>query len=69
MYNHSMNKFRLIYSTLAILFGAFIFAYGEYDDSPGAQLIGLLIAVAGVVGVIKGIKKSSTLGSGLTKVV
>ena len=45
---------------LAILFGAFMFVYGEFDDSPGGQLLGLLAVIAGIVGIIKGKKKTST---------
>lgn len=48
-----MNKIRIIYHTLAILFGAFMFIYGEIDDSPGGQLLGLVVAIIGIVGVIK----------------
>ena len=55
----SMNRRRIIYSILAIAFGAFIVVYGGMDDSPGAQLLGLLIAIIGVVGVIKSRKKNS----------
>ncbi|TSC82780.1 MAG: Uncharacterized protein G01um101420_138 [Parcubacteria group bacterium Gr01-1014_20] len=54
-----MNKSRVIYSVLAILFGAFMFVYGEFDDSPGGQLIGLLIGIIGIIGVIKSKKKNS----------
>ena len=54
-----MNKIRIIYSILAILFGAFMFGYGEIDDSPGGQVIGLLIVITGIVGVIKSKKKNS----------
>jgi len=57
-----MNKTRIIYSTLAILaisFGVFFFVYGEIDDSPGGQLIGLLAVVLGIVGVVKSRKKNS----------
>ena len=46
-----------IYSILAILLGIFLFVYGEYDDSPGGQLIGLLVAVFGVIGLIRSRKK------------
>jgi drug/metabolite transporter (DMT)-like permease len=52
-----MNKRRIIYSVLAILFGAFIFVYGGRDDSPGAQLLGLLAVIAGIVSIIKSRKK------------
>jgi hypothetical protein len=44
---------KIIYSTLAISLGVFIFVYGGYDDSPGAQLIGLIVFIGGVVGLIK----------------
>lgn len=53
-----MNKKRLIFSILAILFGAFMVVYGGMDDSPGGQLLGLLSIVGGVVGVIKGRKRT-----------
>ena len=52
-----MSKKRIIYSTLAILFGIFIFIYGGYDDSPGAQLIGFVLFIAGIVGLIRRKKK------------
>ena len=48
-----MNKSRILFSILAILFGVFMFVYGGYDDSPGAQLLGLIAVIVGVVGVIK----------------
>ena len=54
-----MNKSRIIYSTLAILFGAFMFVYGEADDGPGGQLLGVLAVISGIVGVIKSKKKNS----------
>ena len=58
LYNFYMNKRKIIYSILAILFGIFIFIYGGYDDSPGAQLIGFVITIIGIVGVIKNKKKT-----------
>jgi len=54
-----MNKLRIAYSIFAILFGAFMFVYGEYDDSPGGQLLGLLMFVAGIVGIVKSKKRIS----------
>lgn len=54
-----MNKAKLILSILAIPLGAFLFVYGGYDDSPGAQGLGLLITVAGVVGIIKIAKRKN----------
>jgi len=35
--------------TLALIIGVFLFVYGEYDDSPGGQLLGLVMIVIGVV--------------------
>lgn len=52
-----MNKSRIFFSILAILFGVFVFVYGGYDDSPGAQLLGLLVTIAGIVGLAKSRKK------------
>ena len=54
-----MNMLKLIFSILAILLGAFFVVYGEYDDSPGGQLLGLLAVIIGIVGVIKSKKKNS----------
>jgi hypothetical protein len=49
---------KILYSSFAILFGVFVFIYGGYDDSPGAQLLGLIVFMVGVVGLIKNKKKS-----------
>jgi len=49
----SINKRKIIFSILVIMFGAFIFVFGGYDDSPGAQLIGLILVIIGIVGIIK----------------
>jgi len=53
-----MNKSRLLYSILAILFGVFLIVFGGIDDSPGGQLLGLLIIIAGIFSVIKSKKKT-----------
>lgn len=37
---------------LNMLLGAFMFVFGEADDSPGAQLLGLITFVIGIVGLI-----------------
>ena len=55
-----MNRIKIILFILAIPFGAFFFVYGEFDDSPGGQLIGLLAVIIGVVGLVKSKKKSSS---------
>jgi hypothetical protein len=52
-----MNKVRIAYSILAIVLGAFIFVYGGYDDSPGAQLLGVIAVIFGIIGVIRGRRK------------
>ena len=36
-----------------------MFVYGEIDDSPGGQLLGLIFAIVGIVGIIKKKKKIS----------
>ena len=48
-----MNKIKMLYYILAILFGMFLFIYGGIDDSPGGQLMGLIIVIIGIVGLIK----------------
>jgi len=48
----------ILYSIFAILFGAFLFVYGGWDDSPGAQLLGLVVVIIGIVGLIKNKKKN-----------
>ena len=34
-----------------------MFVYGGYDDSPGAQLLGLIIFMVGIFNLVKGKKK------------
>jgi len=52
-----MNKIKIICSIFAISFGIFMFVYGGYDDSPGAQGLGLIIFTIGIVVIIKSKKK------------
>ncbi|KKT13129.1 MAG: hypothetical protein UV95_C0003G0003 [Candidatus Falkowbacteria bacterium GW2011_GWF2_43_32] len=54
-----MKKYysKIIFFGLMILFGIFMFIYGGYDDSPGAQMLGLIIFVVGVMKLIKNEKK------------
>lgn len=42
---------------LLVGFGAFLVVYGGMDDSPGAQGLGLLIAVGGVVTIVRRAKR------------
>jgi len=55
-----MKKSKIIYSILAILFGIFIFIFGGYDDSPGAQLIGVVVIIIVIISLIKSKKKFPT---------
>jgi len=54
---------KIILYSLLILFGMFLFVYGEYDDSPGAQLIGVIVAIVGIVSIIKIQRKNALLKS------
>ncbi len=54
-----MNKRRLIFSIIAILLGPVAIFLGGMDDSPGLQLIGLMMLIGGIVGAIKSRKKQS----------
>ncbi|MFA5936583.1 MAG: LPXTG cell wall anchor domain-containing protein [Candidatus Paceibacterota bacterium] len=42
---------------LIILFGVFLVIFGGVDDSPGAQLIGLVLIITGIVFIFKSKKK------------
>ena len=52
-----MNKVKILLFVVLIPLGATLFVYAEYDDSPGGQLIGLAVAIIGVVGLIRMRKK------------
>lgn len=53
------KKAKITFSILAILLGAFFIIFGGYDDSHGAQLIGLIVAIFGIVVIIKNSKNYS----------
>ena len=48
-----MNKSRIIYSILAISFGIFMVVYGGIDDSPGGQMLGLVVVIFGIIKLCK----------------
>lgn len=48
-----MHKVKTVAFLLFIPLGAFLVVYGGYDDSPGGQLLGLLVVVAGIVGLVR----------------
>jgi len=50
--------FKILGFVILILLGIFMFAFGEYDDSPGGQLLGLIMAITGIVGLVKNKKNS-----------
>lgn len=54
-----MRYIKLLLSVAAIAFGVFIFVYGGYDDSPGAQLLGALIVITGIYGAVKSVRKNN----------
>ncbi len=58
--NNSNIKTKILYwipKVLAILLGVFFIVFGEFDDSPGLQGIGLILIIATVVIVIRGKNK------------
>jgi len=55
-----MTKFlHITLSLFALLFGIFLFIYGGYDDSPGAQGLGLIVVAIDVIQLVKLRKKRS----------
>ncbi|MBT3230405.1 hypothetical protein HN358_01290 [Candidatus Uhrbacteria bacterium] len=48
-------KIKVLLFILAILTGVFMFVYAGIDDSPGGQLIGVIVSIFGAVSLI-GIK-------------
>ncbi len=54
----TIYMYRLLFSALAIAFGVFMIVYGGYDDSPGAQALGLIAVIGGVVGIVSSRNRS-----------
>jgi len=52
-----MSILKKIFFVFAIIFGGFLFVFGGYDDSPGAQLLGLIIVAVTIFLAIKNRKK------------
>ena len=52
-----MNKSKILLFIIAILIGVLMIVYGEIDDSPGGQFIGLLAIIIGIAGLVKSKKK------------
>ena len=55
-----MNRKKVLIALLAIAFGIFFFIYGGSDDSPGAQLIGVVAIVGGAIVLIRNGRGSGT---------
>lgn len=58
--NYPDMKNKLLYwipKILTILLGIFFIVFGEHDDSPGLQGIGLIMIIATIVIVVRGMKK------------
>lgn len=51
-----MKTPHLIGGILTILLGGFFVVYGGMDDSPGAQFLGLILAMGGIITFVKGKK-------------
>lgn len=50
---------KLIPSIIGGAFGVFLFIYGGNDDSPGAQLLGLVIFIASIIIMVRARKRIS----------
>lgn len=64
-----MKVVKVIGLVLLISFGVFMIVYGEQDDSPGGQGLGLLSAAFGVWRLIKGKYFKTLIGTGLVLIV
>ena len=54
-----MSKIKILCFILLILLGVLMFVYAGVDDSPGGQLIGVVVGIIGIVGLIRNRKKTS----------
>lgn len=48
-----INWRKMPVSTAAVLGGASLFAYGGIDDSPGGQLLGLLVVISDIYDLVR----------------
>lgn len=46
----------VLYFLITIAAGAFLFMFAGIDDSPGGQLMSLIVVVGGLVGVVTSVK-------------
>lgn len=62
--NYSDIKDKILYwipKILTILLGVFFIVFGEFDDSPGLQGLGLILIITTVVIAIRNKKKNNQL--------
>lgn len=52
-----MSKIKIIFFILLVLLGVFLFIFGEYDDSPGGQMLGLIIIALDIIWLVRNRKK------------
>ena len=52
-----MKILKILAFVFLVLFGAFAIVFGEYDDSPGAQGLGLIAVITGLVYLYKILRK------------
>ena len=51
---NSRKKYKgIFFSLVAIVLGCALFVYAEIDDSPGGQLIGMVVVIGSVLNLIK----------------
>ncbi len=48
---------KLLYFIAAVLLGVLMFVYAGVDDSPGGQLLGVLVMLSGIIVLIRKKKK------------
>lgn len=54
------RKLKILLFILLLPVGVFFFVFGEFDDSPGGQLLGILMFLAGIIGLVRIRKNRST---------
>lgn len=55
-----MKKLHLLYLAIALCIGIFMIVFGEHDDSPGAQLLGLVLIVVSIGVAVKRKRRKSS---------
>ncbi len=54
-----MNAPKLLYPILVIVLGVCMFLYGDYDDSPGGQLLGVIAVIIGLTSIVRNRQKDT----------